>query len=171
MQRSIYLIICSVLPLLNSCISDGSGGVENYVQVGDVIPEFVITDDNGERFDSSMLLGKKTVLMFFNTGCSDCEREMPVVEEAWRTLKSDPDITFATIARGQTAKDTYAYWQIHQLTLPKYHDPNATAFGLFANSYVPRLYIINRERVIHWMVIETFNMTANELVEKVRALN
>jgi len=157
--------------LFASCLSDGSDEVENYVQVGDVVPGFVITEDNGDRFDSSSLSGKKTVLMFFNTGCPDCEREMPIVDEAWRTLEGDPDVVFVAIARGQTAADTDAYWQTHQLTLPKFHDPKATVFGLFANSYVPRLYIIDRERVVRWMGIETFNLTAAGLVEKVKALN
>lgn len=169
-SKAPYLIVC-ILLLFTSCLSDNSDDMENYVVVGDVIPDFVIIEDNGARFDSSTLLGKKTALLFFHTGCPDCARELPIVEKAWNELKDDPDVIFIAIARGQTAEETDAYWEKHQLTIPKFNDPQRAVFELFAHSYVPRLYLINREKVVRWMGIETLNLTSSELVEKVRMLD
>lgn len=145
--------------------------MENYIEVGDVIPSFIITEDNGEQFDSSTLFGKKTALLFFHTGCSDCARELPIVEKAWSELKDESDVVFVAIARGQNAEETDAYWKENKLTLPKFHDPQRKVFELFANSYVPRLYLIDREGVVQWMGIETFNLTYSELVGKIRMLD
>ena len=38
---------------------------DNPVQVGDVIPEFIALNDDGERFNSSSLNGKPTLIKFF----------------------------------------------------------------------------------------------------------
>jgi len=152
-------------------MSDDSDDIENYVGVGDAIPQFTIHEDDGSTFDSSTLHGKKTALLFFNTGCSDCERELPVIEKAWRVLKDDPDVVFVTIARGQTVQDTETYWQEHQLTLPRFHDPKRAVFQLFANNYVPRLYLIDGEGRVQWMSIEKFNLTDMQLIEKIRMLD
>ena len=170
LSKQFCLFLCMLLSF-TSCLSDGSDDVENYVEVGDVIPGFVITEDNGEQFNSSSLLGKKTALLFFYTGCSDCARELPVVEKAWNELKNESDVAFVAIARGQKAEETDAFWKEHQLTLPKFHDPDRKVFELFANSYVPRLYLIDREGVVQWIGIETFNLTYSELAEKVRKLD
>lgn len=166
-----FFILSMMLLSFTSCLSDGSDDVENYVEVGDVIPEFIITEENGEQFDSSVLPGKKTALLFFHTGCSDCARELPVVERAWNELKSESDVMFVAIARGQKVEETNVYWEEHQLTLPRYHDPERKVFELFANSYVPRLYLIDREGVVQWMGIESFNLTHSELAEKIRMLD
>ncbi|NDV83316.1 TlpA disulfide reductase family protein [Bacteroides sp. 51] len=170
---SLYLgALFMVLLSFSSCLSDDSDGdVENYVEVGDVIPSFIITEADGEQFDSSTLRGKKTALLFFHTGCSDCARELPIVEKAWNELKNESDVVFVAIARGQTADETDAYWKEHQLTLPKYHDREREVFELFANSYVPRLYLIDREGVVRWMGIEAFNLTSSELAGKIRMLD
>jgi hypothetical protein len=38
---------------------------DNPVKVGDVIPQFVALNDDGERFNSSELAGKPTLIKFF----------------------------------------------------------------------------------------------------------
>lgn len=169
----VLLFISLCLFTLSGCISDGgdSTEVENYVVVGDELPYFEINEDNGERFRSNSLMGKKAMIVFFDTGCNDCKRELPIIEEAWRVLKNDPECMLVAIARGQTAKDTDAFWTEYKMTMPKYHDPQQVVFKLFANSYVPRLYLCNKKGIVEWMGIEKFNMTATQLVEKVNALD
>ena len=39
------------------------------VKVGDVIPQFVALDDDGERFNSGDLMGKPTLVKFFRGHC------------------------------------------------------------------------------------------------------
>lgn len=38
---------------------------DNPIKVGDVIPQFVALDDEGERFNSNSLSGKPTLIKFF----------------------------------------------------------------------------------------------------------
>lgn len=170
-----FIILFTMLCLFtfNGCISDGgdSTEMENYIVVGDEIPYFEINEENGEQFRSNVLIGKKSMIVFFHTECSDCKRELPIIEEAWRLLKNDQDCMLVAIARGQTANETEVFWKENQLTMPKFHDPQRTVFELFANSYVPRLYILNKKGKVQWMGIEKFNITASELVEKVNALD
>jgi peroxiredoxin Q/BCP len=49
----------------------------NRIQIGDTIPSFTLKDQNGKNFDSSILLGRKKLVIFFypQDGSLNCTRE------------------------------------------------------------------------------------------------
>ena len=78
----LFLLLC----MLVGCVVDepGEGSADtDLVGVGDRLPSFsvgVIDDTAHYTFSSDALTGP-TVIVFFNTSCSDCQRELPVLNE------------------------------------------------------------------------------------------
>jgi len=153
-----------------SCIKEDESSTEviNSVEVGDLVPDFNVSDGIGNTFNSSFFIGKRSLLVLFSTTCGDCQRELPKVNRIWEELRDDPFYKVITIAREQNKEITDKYWMDEDFTMPKYLDPDRSVFSLFANSTIPRLYIINEEGVIEWMAIEELTITPEELLEKIR---
>lgn len=62
--------------------------------LGDVIPDFSITDFNGKTYQISKLLKEKkaVVLNFWYLNCQPCKMEFPFLEQAYNEYKDDIEI-------------------------------------------------------------------------------
>ena len=58
------------------------------VQVGDTVPNFSLTDVNGQTYTDQSLLGQTYILQFTASWCSVCRQEMPHLEaEVWQSFR------------------------------------------------------------------------------------
>ena len=84
-MRTRSLLILFVLAVFGSCISEdadkGSQGA-NLV-VGDSLPTFQVTMNDGSTVSTADLLGSVSVVVFFSVDCGDCRVELPVVQRLW----------------------------------------------------------------------------------------
>ena len=54
--------------------------------------------------------------------------------------------------------------------MPFYLDPNEKVFSLFANSTIPRVYLVNRENIVTWMAVEQMSLSAKQLIGKIEQI-
>ena len=76
-MKIISVILLTLFALLfSSCVKDKDqeGEIENYIEAGDKLPDFTVKNAAGEELNSEELEGQVTLLVFFVTTCSDCER-------------------------------------------------------------------------------------------------
>jgi thiol-disulfide isomerase/thioredoxin len=117
----------------------------SLVKTGDAVPSFTIGDFRSpDDFE-----GKRSLLVFFNTWCPDCRRELPFIEYAW-----EHDIPVVAIGRGESMTDIDKYWNEHGFTMPRYSDPSTAVYGLFAEHTVPRVYLVDETATVVWMAVE-----------------
>ena len=71
--------------MLASCQNDYDNGGKpaDIVNVGDRIPQFLLKDTDGDVVSSEELKGQVFVLSFFDTGCGDCRKELPVLQRIY----------------------------------------------------------------------------------------
>lgn len=163
-----YTIIALLIIAIGSCITENKNtGTVNYINPGDKIPYFTVPDQNGTLFKSTDLTGKRSLLLFFHTECEDCRRELPIIEESYQKFKEDTNYCFIAIAREESVESVNKYWEENNLTLPTYFDYNRNVYSLFANSMIPRVYILNENGIVTYMGIENIGLTAIELNEKI----
>ena len=151
---------------------------EGLIKVGDRVPSFTVRDDMGNAFSSSGFIGKQSLLLLFDITCGDCQREFKdVVSPVWDRLKDDPDFCMVAISRvtaNKTREQDIAavngYWTEKGYTMPKYFDENRQVYNLFAQLYVPRIYLIDKQGVVRWTTIEKFDISVEQLVDKIKAL-
>ena len=133
--------------LLSGCIKDDLP--EEYsLQPGDRVPAFSVTMSNDGTFRSSELAGKHGMIVFFNTECPDCRRELPKIQQAYDRVKDNPDYRVICIAREEGEAEIAAYWRENGLTLPYSPQPDRTVYNMFATVSIPRVYITNPDLVI-----------------------
>lgn len=169
-------ILCATLcvAMLSGCISERAGGGEDPVKKGDAVPPFTVvsSDETGSReFSQADFVGKRSMIVFFWTPCRDCRREMPVIHEAWTALRHMDDFLFVAVSREESAEAVAAYWDSEGFSpMPWWLDPDASAFHTFADSYVPRIYLVDSRGKVAMVSVETFGFSAAELVRAIENL-
>lgn len=78
------------------------------------LPELTLGDLDGKEVSLKALAGKPVVLNLWATWCPPCRREMPVLEEAQRTV---PGVNFVFVNQGESAETIRAYLNEQSLTL------------------------------------------------------
>jgi len=145
-MKNTFLIFFILLnSLLSSC---NQGKYENgyLVKVGDMAPDFTISEAGGKSYRLSELKGKVVMLQFTASWCSVCRTEMPFIEkEIWLEKKSE-DLVVLGIDRDKPLEKVLKFKKDIGVTYPLALDPGADIFGLFAvkKAGVTRNVIIDR---------------------------
>ncbi len=119
--------------------------VEDIVRVGDKLPAFTVVMEDGSSFNSANLGGKPLVLTFFTTTCTDCQRTLPIIQQAYESFS---DVNFISISRAEEKGTIRNYWTTNGLTLPFSAQKDRKVYNLFATSRIPRIYIVTSDGIV-----------------------
>ena len=161
MKKSVWLFFA--LCMLVSCVVDEpghDGDDTDLVRVGDRLPSFsveVIDGVDRYTFSSEVLTGP-TVIVFFNTSCSDCQRELPVLNDYYLQHSSAPGFQMVAIAREETEESIRAYWEVNNLSIPYSPQSDRSVYNLFATMTIPRVYFCSHTGLITWIGIEKYTL-------------
>lgn len=163
----ILFVLLAVPALAVACIRSG-GEDENeehektsVVKKGDALPEFTVADKDGNTAGSADLAGKGSLIFFFETGCPDCQKVFPVINELYQLVAGDGRFALLSITRAQAASVVDEYFGEQGYSIPYYLDPVRETYGKFATGYIPRLYIAGPDGVITWMAVEKLPADTN----------
>lgn len=142
-----FIILFTVLSFC-SCIRDKDEPVWS-LEPGDRLPQFSVTLNDGETVATESLRGKSSVIVFFNTSCDDCQRELPVLQKRYEKYISDGnDIAFFCISREEGEESIARYWRENGLTMPYSAQKDRRIYNLFASSIIPRVYEADADLII-----------------------
>lgn len=165
---------CSTLLLgmsltLTSCVkSDKPVEVREYVRVGDSLPRFSVTLLDGTVVNNDSWVGKRLVLIFFSTGCPDCQKELPELEYFYQKTKDRTDICTLGVSRGGGTEVVRSYWEEHHLTFPCSPQEDRKVYNLFASAIVPRIYVVSPQGRVTHMFDDSNMPLADSLLDIVR---
>lgn len=173
MQKSFFCRIFAVMKnvlslvlalfMLVGCVVDEPGKDNDdtdLVGVGDHLPSFSVEVVNGAdryTFSSDALTGP-TVIVLFNTSCSDCQRELPVLNDYYLQHCSEPGFQMVAIAREEIEESIRAFWEAHELSIPYSPQSDRSVYNLFATITIPRVYFSSHTGLITWVGIEKFTL-------------
>lgn len=160
------LIRLLLLPwLLVGCVVDehsdeADPDASSIVRVGDRLPDFSVEviDGSSCRLFSNKSLEGTTVIVFFHTSCTDCQRELPELNAYYLRHRQEPGFQMVAIARDESEESIATYWQQHNLSIPYSPQPDRQIYNLFATKYIPRVYICSAQGIVLWMGIENFDL-------------
>lgn len=145
--RSALPLFLSTL-LLSACAFSGEADPSTYTATGEALPEIEFTTVEGVRITNESLKGHVVVLNFFATWCGPCREEMPHLEkEVWQTYR-DKDLKFVAVGREHSAAEMNAFREETGFTFPLAADPKRETYGKFAEKWIPRTYVIDRNGTI-----------------------
>lgn len=145
MKTAKTILVFIMVLLLTGCIQDTPGEGQPLVKPGDKLPSFCVEMSDGRTVTPADLEGAPALTVLFTTGCSDCRRLLPQLEEVWRAM---PGLQMVLISRRETAENLSRYWEENGLTMPWSAQPDDAVFKMFASSGVPRVYLTDREGVV-----------------------
>ena len=167
-MKQLILILLTTLVTLSSCL----GKVEqvtrdtDVVKVGQKLPQFTVVTADGMVVNNKTLQGKPSVIVFFNTMCSDCQRELPIVQRVYNLYVKKAN--FVCISRAQSNKDVALYWQKEGLSLPYSAQEDKTIYEMFATGTIPRIYVADASGTVSRYFVE--HMTENDLTSVLDSL-
>ncbi len=136
-----FLMLC----LLTS-VSFTLKAQDDVVKEGQQIPEFSIVSVEGQKISPATLKGNVVLINFFATWCSPCIKELPFLQKkVWEKYRKRNDFSLLVVGRGHDVTTIIKFQNKYEFDLPFYPDKDKSIYGLFANKYIPRNYIIDKE--------------------------
>ncbi len=128
--------------MLWSCVGEKEEP-EWVLKAGDRLPDFEVTTIDGQKVSSADSYKTNLIIVFFNTTCKDCQRELPVVQAQYEENLELPESErsqYICIAREEGAADIEQYWTDNHLTLPVSSQTDRSIYSKFASIGIPRIY-------------------------------
>lgn len=161
MKRTIILLSIA-LTLLNSCNLKEKKAQKEYqediikstlIEVGQQVPEFKYITLDGDTININDLKGKVVFMNFFATSCPICMKELPFVEkEIHAKFRDNEDFELIVFGREHIADEMIAFKEKFGYTFNVVPDPGRKIYSLFAEKYIPRNIVLNREGEIIYQV-------------------
>lgn len=145
--------------LLTGCSSIEDDETKERVVVGDRVPLFsveMVKDGERSTFSTAQLTGE-TVIVFFNTTCPDCQRDLPKLNQYYLKHKVDEGFQMVAISREEGEEDVAAYWKDNGLQIPYSAQNDRRIYELFASSVIPRIYFVSAQGIVTRVFIERFD--------------
>ena len=133
----IALIVCMV-----GCIGE-KDEPEWYLHPGDALPQFEVTTIDGRTVSSDDSYNSPMVIIFFNTTCPDCRKELPFLQKEYEENLKLPEAEksiYICISREEGAADVERYWTENHLTLPVSPQRDRRIYSMFASIGIPRIF-------------------------------
>lgn len=165
--KTLALILSSFL--FGMCIQDDSEVFS--LKPGDSLPEFSVQDNKGNIVSTATLHNKVGVIVFINTSCPDCRKELPEVEKAYQQFIGNEAVRFIAISRSQGYESLTEYWINNELTIPYSAQDDDSVFKKFASQNIPRIYIASSEGIIIFTSDDSSIVTAETLIEQIDKLS
>jgi peroxiredoxin len=147
--RSILLVSMALaMALVCACAKDKAESTPeetNLIQVGQLAPDFTVQTLDGNTFSLSANRGKVVLVNWFATWCGPCIKEMPHLQsDVWERFRGE-NFAMVSVARGETLQVVQPFVLKHEATWPFALDPERKAFAVYAESFIPRNYVIDRD--------------------------
>lgn len=114
------------------------------LDVGDLAPDFMMTQSNGKTSRLSDWKGRPVVINFWATWCTPCQEEMPLLIEAHRTHSADGLIMLGVNAQ-ESAEQAKKFVDKFQIPFAVVLDSRGEVMQLYTVRGLPTTVFIDRE--------------------------
>ncbi len=125
----------------------------SHVAIGDSAPAFELADIDGKNFSIDALRGKVVLLNFFATWCGPCLMELPRMQKLWEQYGENEKFSMLVIGREESQQAVSEFRIKNHYSFPMAADPNREVFSLFAEEYIPRIFLISADGKIAYATL------------------
>jgi peroxiredoxin len=146
-RLGVAISILGVITALGACRQETQPTPEEttLTAVGETAPAFVATTLSGDRFDLAAARGSVVVVSFFATWCPPCREEVPHLERLWQRLEGRDDCEMIALAREEGPDVLEPFVEKMGITYPVAPDPDREVYAHYADMYIPRTVVVDRE--------------------------
>jgi peroxiredoxin len=126
----------------------------SIIKTGDQAPDFSVEMLDGRFLKLSDLKGKVVLLNFWATWCGPCMMEFKEIpDKILKRFEGKSDFVFIPVSREETretVRNKMDQLKRDGIDFPVGMDPDKAIYSLYAKSYIPRNYLIDRNgKVVH----------------------
>lgn len=165
-----FLIILLFTALLTSAVTSQEKSDGTLTKIGQDVPEFKVTTLDEKNIEIAKLQGKVVLINFFATWCAPCMAEMPHLEEEILKKYQQDDFVVIAIGREHSKEELSKFNQEKKFSFKIAPDPKREVYSKFAEKFIPRNYLINREGKIVFQSIGFEKKEFEELINKIDGL-
>ncbi len=136
-------------------------------KVGDQCPSFTVQMLDGEVISIDSLRGKTVLINFWATWCPPCNEEMTRVEKEIVERFAGEEFVFLPISRGEEPEVVSAWRNAKGYKFDTGLDIDTEIFPLFAETGIPRNYLIGPDGTIVYYEVGYEPELFDELVTKI----
>lgn len=120
---------------------------EEEEATANLVPDFTVTDADGNEVKLSDYFGKPIVLNFWASWCSPCKSEMPEFNAAWEELEGEVQFLMVNMTDGarETVESAREYVEGEGFTFPVLFDTKSEAAIAYSAYSLPTTYFIDAE--------------------------
>ena len=148
MNRTLTITLILCLVLISACnkkTDEPTPEETTLTKIGQLAPDFTVQTLDGGTFSLSANRGKVVLVNWFATWCGPCKEEMPYLEnEVWLRFQGD-DFAMVSVAREETLQVVQPFVAKYKVTWPFALDPERKAYAQYAEAFIPRNYVIDRQ--------------------------
>ena len=157
MKKSILLLIVLIISLHSCNYKHKKAEREaeldviksTLIEVGQQVPEFSFITLENDTININDLKGEVVFINFFATSCPICIKELPFIEsDIWTKYKDNENFELIVFGREHIADEMIAFKEKNEYPFNIVPDPGRKIYSLFAEKYIPRNIIIDRNGII-----------------------
>jgi peroxiredoxin len=138
---------------------------------GEALPDFTLSDTQGNAHTLSDYKGKVVMLNFWATYCGPCIKEMPSMQRLKERMAGKP---FAILAvdMAEEAADVEAFFAKHKIKVdfPLLLDPEGTVVEQWMISAVPTTFILDPKGTIRYALFGGLEWDSDEIIGTLNGL-
>ena len=150
----------AVLAVLSGCIKEKQTGAD--LKVGDRLPDFEVTMNDGSKVTDEVLKESVSVVMFFHTSCPDCQQVLPQMQKIYEDYASN-EVRIVLISREDTEERIESFWQEKGLKIPYSAQNDRKVYEKFAATRIPRVYVNEKGGIIRYVFTDDPNPSYDEI--------
>lgn len=149
-----------------SCISEpGEDSAQTTIAaIGDQAPDFTVEMTDSRQITLSEQRGSVVLLYFWSADCPMCQEEMRVVQHAVIDRIAGKQIIYLPIARDGRRDAIEKFCRDYGCDFAVGLDPDRSIYTLYATSFVPRMFVIDRDGIIRASYVEYDTDKLGEIV-------
>ncbi|WP_019242079.1 MULTISPECIES: thiol-disulfide oxidoreductase ResA [Bacillus] len=124
------------------------------VQIDKEVPDFVLTDLNGETHRLSDYRGQGVLLNFWGTWCKPCEAEMPYINNQYNEYK-DKGVQVLAVNIGETELAVKNFANKYGLEFPIVLDKKKEVMEYYGVGTLPATYLIDQDGKLVDIIVES----------------
>lgn len=162
MKRLILLLLLGLIITTSLRAVESEG---DRTKKGQTAPDFKVMSLDGELFKLSDMKGKVVMVNFFATWCGPCMKELPELEkQVWSRFKNK-NFKLISIGREHTVAELKKFQSKKKFSFPIAADPKRQIYSKYAEKYIPRNYIIDKDGKIIFQAKGFSQKELNEMME------
>ena len=141
----------AIIPLIVLLLLMFTDSLARSAEVGEPLPDFSVQTFDGKSLSRATFAGKPLLLVFWNTWCSDCMRELPEIN---RLVNKYAPRGLAVLAINTALNDSEskarAYWSKYAFQFPTGFDRTFELGSLFKVRGVPTVFLVDTKGIVRY---------------------